>query len=449
MDFAKRAIDHLHYDIDPVIRNRLDNDFYKLLMRRLINEKHAGTRVRFAFTNRSKGIPLARIIPIEVLRAHLDHIQTLRYTDADIHWVGGNTFYGEEGMFPKPYLNALRLSRLPDYELSIDERGQFVFETEGTWADVMDWEDYFLATLNELRIRSLMRGMTRLEIEITYARAKSKFHAKLEALKEHPGIFVSEFGTRRRHSHLWQRWIIEAMIEVLGSQMVGTSNSYFARELGIPAKGTNAHELPMVYAAKAAQDHPGDDEALRQSQYQVLRDWQSIYGDALRVGLPDTFGTTQFLQNAPIEFSWWKGFRPDSKDPYEATDELVAYWLRNGQDPHKKTIVYADGLDVAVPGYEIQGESIIDIHRAVRDRVDDTYGWGTMASNDFVGCVPGRPGLLDPISIVCKVHSVNGHPAVKISDNPAKAKSPSQAELERYLRVFGDQGIGDERLTRV
>ena len=39
------------------------------------------------------------------------------------------------------------------------------------------------------------------------------------------------------------------MIEVLGSQMVGTSNSYFARELGIPAKGTNAHDgISLLYS---------------------------------------------------------------------------------------------------------------------------------------------------------------------------------------------------------
>ena len=49
------------------------------------------------------------------------------------------------------------------------------------------------------------------------------------------------------------------------------------------------------------------------------------------------------------------------------------------------------------------------------------------------------PGRIDPISIVCKVTSVDGRPAVKLSDNPEKATGiPS--EVERYLRVFGNVG---------
>ncbi|MDX2204685.1 MAG: nicotinate phosphoribosyltransferase, partial [Hyphomicrobiaceae bacterium] len=36
---------------------------------------------------------------------------------------------------------------------------------------------------------------------------------------------------------------------------------------------------------------------------------------------------------------------------------------------------------------------------------------------------------------VCKVIAANGRPAVKLSDNPAKASGPA-AEIERYRRVF-------------
>ena len=43
---------------------------------------------------------------------------------------------------------------------------------------------------------------------------------------------------------------------------------------------------------------------------------------------------------------------------------------------------------------------------------------------------------LDPFSIVCKVLSANGRPAVKLSDNPTKAVGPTD-EIERYRRVFG------------
>ena len=60
-------------------------------------------------------------------------------------------------------------------------------------------------------------------------------------------------------------------------------------------------------------------------------------------------------------------------------------------------------------------------------------------TNDFVGCSPDGADNLDPISIVCKVTSVDGRPAVKLADNPEKATGiPS--EVERYLRVFGNAG---------
>ena len=73
------------------------------------------------------------------------------------------------------------------------------------------------------------------------------------------------------------------------------------------------------------------------------------------------------------------------------------------------------------------------IHRHFHGRVRIGYGWGTLLTNDFRGL--GPDGGLDPFSIVCKVISANGRPAVKLSDNPMKAMGPP-AEIERYRRVF-------------
>ncbi len=74
------------------------------------------------------------------------------------------------------------------------------------------------------------------------------------------------------------------------------------------------------------------------------------------------------------------------------------------------------------------------IHRHFHGRLRIGYGWGTLLTNDFRGLAPDR--RLDPISIVCKVISANGHPTVKLSDNPTKALGPDE-EVERYKRVFG------------
>lgn len=452
MDFAKRASDHLHYDIDPIVRSRLDSDFYKLLMRMMIDQRHPKARVKFSLTNRTKDVRLADLVPIEAVREQLDHAQKLRYSAKELIWLRGNTFYGEEGIFTPAFINTLKLSQLPDYDLRIDkESGQFIFETEGDWGDASDWEIHALSIFNEMRNRAIMKTMTRSELDIMYARAKTKLAAKLERILEHPGITISDFGTRRRHSFLWQKWVVNLLSEMLGKQFVGTSNSYLAMETGCEAKGTNAHELAMVYAALAASkgDTPAVDQEVRDSQYKLLQDWQNVFHDKLRVLLPDAYGTTQLLANAPQWLGWWTGARPDSKEPFEAGEELIAFWKKSGGDPAKKLTIFSDGMDVEIPGYRPNGTDIISVHEHFRGRTIDTYGWGTALTNDFRGCVIGDPDRMKPLSLVCKVHSVNGHPAVKLSDNPAKAMSPSAAEIERYKRIFGVDGIGAERETLV
>ena len=48
------------------------------------------------------------------------------------------------------------------------------------------------------------------------------------------------------------------------------------------------------------------------------------------------------------------------------------------------------------------------------------------------------------ISLVCKVTEANGRPAVKLSDNPAKATGDPR-EIARYLKLFGEDATRVER----
>jgi nicotinate phosphoribosyltransferase len=75
-------------------------------------------------------------------------------------------------------------------------------------------------------------------------------------------------------------------------------------------------------------------------------------------------------------------------------------------------------------------------------RIRFSAGWGTLLTNDFRGCNPNEGGGFDPISLICKVSSVEGRPAVKLSDNYSKALG-ARAEIERYRRVFGTEGIAN------
>src|SRR5690606_34250186 len=178
--------------------------------------------------------------------------------------------------------------------------------------------------------------------------------------------------------------------------------------------------------------------------YEVLRKWQVEYRGNLLVFLPDTYGSTQFLEGAPYWVSHWTGARPDSKDPFTAGEELIAFWRRMGIPAEtiasQKLILFSDGLDVHIPGFEPNGIDIPQLHAAFSGRVQVGFGWGTNLTNDFLACHPVQPDRLRAPSLVCKVETVNGRPAVKLSDNAAKAVGPPE-EVDTYRRVFGGAGV--------
>ncbi|MDZ4136937.1 MAG: nicotinate phosphoribosyltransferase, partial [Paracoccaceae bacterium] len=282
------------------------------------------------------------------------------------------------------------------------------------------WEIPALAVLMELRGRAALAGMGRFELQVLYARAMTKLWEKIERLRGVEGVRIADFGTRRRHSFLWQDWCVQPMMEGLGGAFSGTSNCLIAMRREVEAIGTNAHELPMVYSALAK-----NDAELAQAPYQVLADWQDEHDGNLRIILPDTYGTEGFLQRAPGWLSSWTGVRIDSGDPATGAEIAIRWWQERGQDPREKLVIFSDGLDA---------EKIEELHRRFTGRVKVSFGWGTMLTNDFRGLVAGD--ALAPFSLVCKAVSANGHPTVKLSDNPNKAMGPA-AEIARYKRVFG------------
>jgi nicotinate phosphoribosyltransferase len=101
--------------------------------------------------------------------------------------------------------------------------------------------------------------------------------------------------------------------------------------------------------------------------------------------------------------------------------------MQRQRDPRKKRLIASDGLDV---------EDIVDLHDYFRGRIRFSAGWGTLLTNDFRGCHPRGEDTLGPISLVCKLMTVEGRPAVKLSDNARKSTGPAD-EIERYRRVFG------------
>ena len=417
-DIAKRVYDHA-WRIDPIIRSLLDTDFYKLLMLQSVFQRYADVEVEFSLINRTKSIPLADIIDEGELREQLDHVRTLSIARGEITWLRGNVFYGKLAMFTPEFIAWIRNFRMPEYQL--ERRGdQYELTFRGSWPEVMLWEIPALAVLMELRSRAVVNGMGRFELQVLYARAMTRVWEKIERLRELPDLRISDFGTRRRHSFLWQDWCVQAMREGLGENFSGSSNCLIAMRRDIEAIGTNAHELPMVVAALA-----GDDAALAEAPYEVLQNWHQDYDGNLRIILPDTYGTRGFLDRAPEWLASWTGIRIDSGPPEEGAEIAIAWWKSKGQDPREKLVIFSDGLDV---------EKITSLYRRFNGHVKLGFGWGTLLTNDFRGFAPGD--ALAPFSLVCKAVSANGHPTVKLSDNPAKAMGPP-GQIARYKRVFG------------
>ncbi|WP_312166003.1 nicotinate phosphoribosyltransferase [Phenylobacterium sp.] len=422
-DLATRTYNH-GWRLDPIIRSLLDTDFYKLLMLQLIWSLHPDVNATFSLINRTRQVRLADVVDEGELRAQLDHARTLSFSRKELIWLAGNTFYGETQMFKPGFIAWLADFRLPPYELTKHD-GQYELSFHGPWTHASMWEIPALAIINELRTRAVLRGQGRFALDVLYARAKAKLWEKVERLRRLDGLLISDFGTRRRHSFLWQRWCVEALKEGLGRAVLGTSNVLLAMDGDLEAIGTNAHELPMVAAALA-----DTDEQLRAAPYQVLDEWRRTYGGNLLVALPDAFGTRAFLADAPDWVADWTGFRPDSAPPIAGGEEIIAWWKAKGRDPREKLLVFSDGMDI---------DSIEEAHRHFAGRVRMSFGWGTNLTNDFKGCLPGGGDALDPISLVCKVTQANGRPAVKLSDNPEKATG-DPAEIARYIRVFGEAG---------
>lgn len=454
VNLAERAHNH-NWRLDPITRSLLDTDFYKLLMMQFIWKHFPDVRVTFTVANRSTQVMLADRLVLDELRMQLDHVRKLRFAKSELIWLAGNTFYGRRGIFEPAFLEWLeRDFELPNYLLSFVD-GNVNLTFQGLWTQTTLWEVYALSILSELKTRASLRETGEFSLDILYARAKARLWGKIERMRGVPGLRIADFGTRRRHSFLWHEYVVKAMRDTLGAGFTGTSNTYLAYKHDLEAIGTNAHELPMALAAMA-----DNDAQLKASQYKVLELWQNTYQRELLIMLPDTFGTTQFLADAPGWVANWTGQRMDSKDPYIAGDEYIQ-WLQNcGEDPRTKLIIASDGLDIedilglhAYFSGEIQsGFKPSDFQRAAdfqdstkwiqRRRIRFSSGWGTLLTNDFRGCHPDHDEGFDPISLVCKLTEANGRPAVKLSDNYAKAVGPPD-EISRYRKVFGVAGVCD------
>ncbi len=181
------------------------------------------------------------------------------------------------------------------------------------------------------------------------------------------------------------------------------------------------------------------------------------YQGELLIMLPDTFGTTQFLQNAPDWVANWTGQRIDSKDPFLAGDEYIAWLRQRGRDPRTKRLIASDGLDV---------DSILALHAYFGGVHFERFrlqlirtAWPT--SSNAEKWTPGRritfqlrlgyvcspmtsatairPATsgFDPVSLVCKLSELTGGPR---SSSPITTLRP-WVRLPKSIAIVGSLAL--------
>ncbi|MEK9186611.1 MAG: nicotinate phosphoribosyltransferase [Patescibacteria group bacterium] len=401
---------------EPIIQSLLDIDFYKFSMGQWIFHRYPDVKVKFGLTNRTKGILLADSIPEKDLRGELDHIRALRFNNSELHYLRGTNEYGYR-MFQENYLEFLSKLELPEYSLEKNSEGQYKLEFSGSWKAVTYWETLALSIISELYYESQLKKLSQFQRDAVYAEGILRLDRKIKSLLEHPEIIFSDFGTRRRFGRSWQDYEVAALASrVSKTQFRGTSNVYLAMKHGLLPMGTSAHELGMVLAAIRENGSP---ESLRESQDEAFCSWWNDYGVGLSIALTDTFGSKFFFRTASRHIAReWKGLRQDSGNPLEFAKMAMEWYRGHGIDPKKKTIIFSDQQNM---------ETMLKITEAIKDEIMISFGWGTDLTNDLG---------YKPLSLVIKVVEADGKPAVKLSDNLAKAMGDSET-VERYKKMAG------------
>jgi nicotinate phosphoribosyltransferase len=378
-----------------IIRSILDDDMYKFSMQQVVCQLYPRIKTRHKFINRGK-----TKFPTgfgSELRKEVSAMSNLSLLKEEKEWMGDRVRY-----FNNVYLDFLSGYRYDPAEVGVIQNGHDLdIDFDGYWYRSILWEVKVMAIVSELYFK-----MTGEPINDRLTREKNN-QAKAKIFYGH-NMKLADFGTRRRYSYDNQFEVCSDMKNMFGSEkfFAGTSNVHIAMKLGLTPIGTYAHEFISGIAALQGYAH---------ANKHAMDAWITVYNGDLGIALPDTFGLDAFLKDFDLKYAkLYDGVRHDSGDPFEFIDKIVAHYVKLKIDPLSKVIVFSDGLNT---------ELSLKISQYCSGKIKCSFGIGTNMTND-VG--------VKPLNIVIKLFEIDGHHAIKLSDN--LGKSVGDQETIQYVK---------------
>jgi nicotinate phosphoribosyltransferase len=383
--------------MEPIITSILDTDLYKITMSKYVMENYPNADVEYEFICRNKDVKLG-FLKDKVIE-QVNSLKDVILTPSEYTYLSGIRFLTHDYL---SFLNQYRFN--PETQVFIDNKdGDLQIKIKGKWIDTIFYEVPVLAIVNELYFKETSKFSEVKEFGMV------NLANKIGLIKQHPTFKFSDFGTRRRYSRDWQKYVV-AELKANCHQLVGTSNVKLAMDLGLTPVGTMAHEIVMCHLSLV------DD--IKQAQKRAFYTWMESYGTDNGIALSDTFTTKAFFKDFDYTLANnYKGTRSDSGNSIEFGYKMIEHYIKLGIDPKTKTIVFSDSLDIP---------KAITIFKEFVGLIGVSFGIGTSLTNQL--------GVA-PLNIVIKVTKCLGRPVVKLSDDISKAIGDLEM-IEKIKKIY-------------
>jgi len=385
-----------------IITSLLDLDLYKLTVGQVIFTYFRDVQAKYLMTVRNgDAISYWSFVRHDDYQQQVASLEHLSLTTEEA------TYLRSLNLFSEDYIQFLSNRPMSGVRINVEyQNSKFGYapvpKVSGQWCRVMLYEIFCLSIGNEMFTEDYCNHHLIDQKSVLHT-AKARLTKKLNTLRGcKQRINLVEFGTRRRMSKTWQRYMLTRLHDA--NCVSGTSNVKLAMETGIPVRGTFGHEFVMGLQGI----YP-----VHNSQKSAFQLWANHWNGKLAIALDDTLGEAKFLRDfTPDLMKTYDGLRHDSGDPVKWAKSRISMYEWAGIDTKKKTLFFSDGLTI---------DKTISLHNEFSDKVQMGFGIGTNLSNDSFTPVP---------QVVMKIIECNGQPVAKLSNNPEKASCINNEYLE-------------------